>query len=122
MNTSTPSVSPDHQASQLPERSARPTMPNAYSAPIPTLAATTHVTGAASTSSQTTSRTAASRSGRPMKRAMSARPASACNVEPAAMHSAAYTGGENAGPANAAEFHALSKNEPSSTPGHSRDP
>ena len=78
--------------------------------------------GAAITSSQITCRTDDRRSGRPMRRATSARPAIACSVEPAAMQSAAIIGGENGGCANAAEFQALSRNDPRKTPGQSRGP
>ena len=64
-------------------------MPSAYSVPTPTVAAMTQVTGPASSSTINTSRAALRRSGTPIRRATSQRPASACTVDPAAMQSAA---------------------------------
>ncbi len=123
MNTSTPSVSPDHQASQFGTSSVRARMPSDQSVPTPIVAAITQLMGPPMPSSQKICRTEVSFRGSPMRRSISARPVTACNVEPTAMRRAASSFAENhSGSANAPELSALSRNDPTNTPGQSRAP
>jgi hypothetical protein len=96
MNTSTPSMSPDHHASQLrADLAARGTMPRLPKRGTPTLAAMTQVIGPPMASSRGRRATVLRRSGRPRNAAINARPTSACSVEPVGDAGAAQQSGES---------------------------